>query len=925
MLEGTLGHDALARIEHHVDRCEQCASVVAGLGAMAPMHPDDHDEFSPADPDHYALGEEIARGGMGRILRARDRRLGREVAIKENSVRTGDAMRRFAREARITARLQHPSIVQVHEAGVWETGEPYFTMQLVRGRSLDEVVAQAKTLDRRLALVPNVLAVADAIAYAHSERVIHRDLKPKNIIVGDFGETVVIDWGLAKDLSARIPDVEAEEPYRAAPRADGQTVTGQVLGTPAYMPPEQALGDPVDERVDVYALGAVLFHVLAARPPVAGKTGEEVLATIVAGDVLSLADVQPDVPPDLLAIVGKAMALDPAQRYPTARELAEDLRQFQTGQLVSAHRYSLGQLVVRWLRRHRAAVTVAAAAVALLAAGGVVSLRRILHAEATAETARDAAEHNRADAEDLMGFMLGDLRDKLQPLGKLDLLDTVAKKATAYYARPTSETDRGQRAVALVRLGDVLLAQGHTADALVEYRDALATTTALVAEDPSNDAWQRNLSIQHLRVGGALAAQGDAAGAAAEYRADLALTAALAERAPADLTRQRDLSVSHERLGDILDTQGHTAEAIAEYREDLALGERIAAAAPSAEHDRDVAVPHEKIGEALREHGDGSAALVELRAARAIDDRLIAHDPDNAVWLVDLAVNDGQVADVMTDQDDLAGALAEQRAGLAIEQRLVARDASNADWQSELASRHASIARLLRKQDALGDALAEYRAALAIEDKLAAQDPTHAEREHDVEASHRGIGEVLELQGDHAAAFAEFRTVLAIASELAGRDPSNAVWKRDLAMAHEKLGQAHEQAADLDAALADYRACLDLRVALSATDPGNVPWLNDVAVAHYNLAAALAKRDVAAALVEHRAAMAVTQAVLARTPDVADRRHDLADSHEQIGLLLRDQHDPTARAELAAALAIYAANPDWHDDAAKVRTEIARL
>src|ERR1700733_13942751 len=202
MLEGTLERDAIARIELHVDRCEQCASVVAGLGAMAPMHPDDHPDFVAADPEHYALGEEIARGGMGRILRARDRRLGRDIAIKENSVRTGEAMRRFAREARITARLQHPSIVQVHEAGVWETGEPYFTMQLVRGRALDEVVAQTKTLARRLALVPNVLAVADAMAYAHSERVIHRDLKPKNIIVGDFGETVVIDWGLAKDLSA---------------------------------------------------------------------------------------------------------------------------------------------------------------------------------------------------------------------------------------------------------------------------------------------------------------------------------------------------------------------------------------------------------------------------------------------------------------------------------------------------------------------------------------------------------------------------------------------------------------------------------------------------------------------------------------------------------------------------------------------------
>jgi hypothetical protein len=138
-------------------------------------------------------------------------------------------------------------------------------------------------------------------------------------------------------------------------------------------------------------------------------------------------------------------------------------------------------------------------------------------------------------------------------------------------------------------------------------------------------------------------------------------------------------------------------------------------------------------------------------------------------------------------------------------------------------------------------------------------------------------------------------------------------------MAHEKLGQIHELDADIDGALADFRACLDVRAKLSATDPSNSPWLDDVAVAHYNLAHVLAKRDVEAALVEHRAALAVTEALVARAPNDADLRHDLADSHQQIGVLLRSQHDPAARAEFAAALAIFDANPDWRDDAAKVR------
>src|SRR5262245_16198354 len=163
---------------------------------------------------NYRPEREIARGGMGRIVAAEDLRLGRAVALKELIDPVAEQRGRFQREALITARLQHPGIVPVYEAGRWPTGDPFFAMKLVSGRPLDRVINEAGTLEARLALLPRIAAATDAIAYAHSQRVVHRDLKPANVLIGEFGETVVIDWGLAKNLD----DVDAPESLRPAAR-----------------------------------------------------------------------------------------------------------------------------------------------------------------------------------------------------------------------------------------------------------------------------------------------------------------------------------------------------------------------------------------------------------------------------------------------------------------------------------------------------------------------------------------------------------------------------------------------------------------------------------------------------------------------------------------------------------------------------------
>ena len=317
-----------------------------------------------AETSRYALVSEIGRGGGGRVAVAVDRKLGRKVALKRPLDPDGSA--RLEREAAVLARLQHPSIVPIHDAGRDREGSPFYTMKLVTGDTLAARIAGASSFAARLALLRVVTAVADAMAYAHAQGVVHRDLKPGNVVVGSYGEVAVIDWGLGKLVDE--PD-DAGDPSVASAAKD-LTGHGYLVGTPAYMAPEQARSPVVDRRADVYALGAMLYHVLAGVLPY-GDADDDTVARLLAAPPPAVDLHEPRVPAELAAIVGKAMARDPAARYATAAELADDLRRYQDGRLVAAHRYSPWARAWRWLRRYQGRVAIAVGAVALASAGAV--------------------------------------------------------------------------------------------------------------------------------------------------------------------------------------------------------------------------------------------------------------------------------------------------------------------------------------------------------------------------------------------------------------------------------------------------------------------------------------------------------------------------------------------------------------------------
>ncbi|MEO8552998.1 MAG: serine/threonine-protein kinase, partial [Kofleriaceae bacterium] len=327
-------------------------------------------DIAPPFEQRYRLGAELGRGGMGRVVEAFDTQLGRTVALKEVLPRPGGTIdRRFEREVQITARLEHPSIVPLYDAGTMADGRPFYVMRKVTGRPLDELISRAHDLEERLALLPNLLSAMDAIAHAHKRGIIHRDLKPGNMLVGDNGETIVIDWGLAKVIGEEeISDAGATMIPTAADSL--KTIAGAVFGTPGFMAPEQARGEELTTRGDVFALGATLYQLLVGRAPVSGKSATEAIASSIQRKITPVAEASPN-----------------------AGGLAEDVRRFTTGQLVAAHRYTRRERLVRFARKHRAPLSVAALALVVVAVFAWIGVHRIL-------VERDAANSARREADD---------------------------------------------------------------------------------------------------------------------------------------------------------------------------------------------------------------------------------------------------------------------------------------------------------------------------------------------------------------------------------------------------------------------------------------------------------------------------------------------------------------------------------------------
>jgi serine/threonine-protein kinase len=489
-IQATLGHVRVVVGSTEDDDADRTASYAVGTAT--------------SDGQRFRVLRPHARGGLGAVFVALDSELHREVALKQILNQHADdpiSRQRFLLEAEVTGGLEHPGIVPVYGLGSYADGRPYYAMRFVRGDSLKETIERfhaddslksdpaRRSLELRQ-LLRRFTDVCNAIEYAHSRGVLHRDIKPGNIIVGKHGETLVVDWGLAKATGKADPTSEERTLMPSSASGSAETLPGSALGTPGYMSPEQARGDleHLGPRSDVYSLGATLYCLLTGRPPAEGDDVGAVLRAVQRGEYPPPRSLDPAIDPALEAVCLKAMTLRVEDRYPSPRALADDIERWMADEPVSARREPFTERARRWVRRRKTAATATAAAVLVAVVGlaAVLAVQARANAELRAANARERAQFELAMQ--AIGKYHDDVsQDVLLKQKELkDLRSRLLGRAVEFYQKLgrllEGSPDRGSRRAlgrAYQGLGTLLRQTDSVVQALGVFRQAQSVRAAV--------------------------------------------------------------------------------------------------------------------------------------------------------------------------------------------------------------------------------------------------------------------------------------------------------------------------------------------------------------------------------------------------------------------------------------------------------------
>jgi serine/threonine protein kinase/tetratricopeptide (TPR) repeat protein len=1001
---------AAVHVETHDDNVEKSLAAIyadkstreslAGLGdpdlEATLEHVASRQDPTAGDKDyhtpHYAVGtatsggqrfrvlRPYARGGLGAVFVALDAELNREVALKQILDHHADdpgSRQRFLLEAEVTGGLEHPGIVPVYGLGTYADGRPYYAMRFIRGDSLKEAIdryhevvphagahpsaeggqtsgkgtretpAASRDLELRN-LLRRFTDVCNAIDYAHSRGVLHRDIKPGNVIVGKHGETLVVDWGLAKPLGRIEPGAKSGERTLMPSSASGsssETLPGSVLGTPAYMSPEQAEGalDRLGPRSDVYSLGATLYYLLTGKPAFEGDDILEVLRKVRCGQLVDPRQVDPSIDRALEAVCLKAMAIRPEDRYATPRELADDVDRWMADVPVTAWREPLARRARRWAKQNRtaAAASGVAVVVALFGLSGVLFVQARANKDLLAANQR---EHDRFELamEAIQIFHGGVSEDVLLKQKEfLDLRTKLLRGAQDFYGKLQTflegHADRRSRAAlgnAYSELGVLTSEIGSKQEGLAIHRRALALRRALAAEAGAGTEDRANVGKSLIDTAYALLETSDMNGALMNFEEGRRLfeKARQSGHATAD---QEDLAKCLIGMGQVMFKTGQTSQALAAYEQALAIDEALMKAHPDAPRYRlALAQVYNGLGYFLSSTKATSQAVTAYERAKTIQAELVAADPSATKYRSELALSLINLGNIHYGTGRRAESNdAYQRASDLLE-TLVKANPTVSTFQRDLARCYNNIGYALSMTGPPAQALAAYERGRTLREALAKANPTAADFQRELASSNLNIGYVLSETGRFDEALASFGRSREISEALAKAAPDVTQYQADAAAAHFSIAGVLAQMDRLDEALASTNRARLIQEALAHANPDTTRFSGDLAASHCYIGDMLAESGRSSeAIASYQRALAIQEKLVKSNPSVQLFKSDLERCFARIGNVLAVQgrrDEAIANLEKSRVLceALRQANPtvlQYQTDLARAQEGLAAL
>jgi serine/threonine-protein kinase len=832
--------------------------------------------------DHYDVLEEIGHGGMGVIYKARHRTLNRIVALK--MLRAGlwatpADLQRFRTEADAVANLDHPHIVPIYEAGVFQ-GQPYFTMKLIEGGSLAQVEFMGHTSGvggqdsegrgqgaggrgRSGRWAAEIVAiVARAVHYAHQRGILHRDIKPANILLDAEERPHITDFGLAKRMNRVAAHGEASTADVLESMEGGLTQTGSILGTPSYMAPEQACGQRglVTTAADVYSLGAVLYHLLAGRPPFRGATPLDTLRQLMEQEAEPLRAGCPDIERDLETICLKCLEKDPRQRYASALALAEDLERFLIGKPVQARPVRVAERLWRWCRRQpalAAAGGLAALALAAMVVGSVVfAFNEARHAQelrhekrqtqaALEEAKRQtiAAERQQALADERFHQAHQAVNDfcvrvstklanipSLQPLRK-ELLDAALKYYQTFIEQRGQDPKlRVELADTHERVADISSAIGSKTAALQAYQESLDIYQDLIREQPSDVELLWKAARVRYNVGTHLASVEESLRVHRENQA--VIEQALRDH-PDHLKLQELQAVAYNSLGVVHRKVGHLDESQRCFGLACDLQEHLVAQNPNkANLERNLALFINNLGIYQNDIGHADEALQSFQRALTIRRRLAKANPSHDDYQIDVAASARDIGMIYTNKGQKKEALESFEQARAIREHLKQLHPTTTRYKAELASSYRDIGAVLHDLGRFDESLAAFEKSRVLEEQLVKGNPTVAQYQFELGQSLYRAAEVYQSKKQRDDAMRAYRKAQRILEKLVETHPDDLDYSHILGRNLDGLGVALRQTGQLEEAAALHKEALARQKAVFEKAP-KIKVYRDAVDTHY--------------------------------------------------------------------------------------------